>query len=134
MGIQNGEFIRILNKGGNHWITVTNIGVTNISSIHIFDNLGSSKSNFEMQTITASLVHTNTEQIVVKIEDVQLQEDSNSCGMFAIANAVALCLTEDPREIQFDFSNLISHLLHCLNRRELTGFPKLCENSKIFQD
>eukprot|EP00794_Sanderia_malayensis_P019327 gene19327-21251_t len=130
MDIQNGEFIQILNKGGNHWITVTNIGVTNISSIRIFDSLGSSKFDFEMQKIIASLVHTNTEQIVVKIEDIQLQEDSNSCGMFAIANAVALCLTEDPREIQFDLSNLRSHLLHCLNKREMTGFPKLCKNRK----
>ena len=46
--IENGEFVQVLNKGGNHWITVTTIGVNNLSSVRVFDSLGSSKCDFEM--------------------------------------------------------------------------------------
>ena len=33
--VQNGEFVQILNKGSNHWITVKNNGLGDMSSIRI---------------------------------------------------------------------------------------------------
>ena len=83
-----------------------------------------------MQSIIASLIHTKDQQILVKIEDVQNQEDSSSCGLFAIAYAVSLCLTDDPRQIQFDKNALRAHLLKCLVQRKMSRFPQLSGSRK----
>ena len=129
--IENGEFVQVLNKGGNHWITVTTIGVNNMSSVRVFDSLESSKFDFEMQSIIGSLVHTKSQEIIVKVEDVQHQEDSSSCGLFAIAYAVSLCFTDDPRQIQFDKNVLRAHLLQCLVQRKMSRFPQLSGSRKL---
>lgn len=125
--VQNGEFVQILNKGGNHWVTITNIGVTDMSTIRIYDSLGGKRFDHCMQKEIASLLHSNSPEITLKLEDVQNQQDGHSCGLFAIAFAVSLCHEEDPRRLTFDRSAMRKHLLNCLTKGEITPFPRKSE-------
>ena len=69
--IQNGEFVQILNKGSSHWVTITNIRVTDMSAIRIFDILAGKRFDHQIQMEIASLLHSNGPEITLKLEDVQ---------------------------------------------------------------
>ena len=51
------------------------------------------------------------------------QRNTSDCGIFAIANIVALLFKKDPLSITFDAKDMRSHLLACLEKGQLTPFP-----------
>eukprot|EP00795_Rhopilema_esculentum_P005790 gene5790-11078_t len=95
------------------------------SSVPVYDSLQNSRFDFQIQNVIASLIHSLKQEILIKVEDVQNQEDGNSCGLFAIAYAVTLCFADDPRQIHFDKSQMRNHLMKCLCKHEMTKFPQL---------
>ena len=128
--VENGEFIQILNHGNNHWITVTNIGMSTMSAVCVFDSLNGKRFSHEMQKIIASILHPNKTEVLMKVEDVQFQEDGHSCGLFAIAFAVSLCHGDDPRKLVYSQPEMRQHLLTCLQNGEILPFPILTDERK----
>lgn len=100
--IENGEFIQILNKNNNHWILVTNVGTEQFSYVRIVDSLGSKHLPLEIQNIIASMLHTPSPEIKLKFDDVQQQNDLNSCGLFAVAFATSLCFGKSVSTSNFE--------------------------------
>ena len=58
------------------------------------------------------------------IVPVQKQSDGNNCELFAIAFATDVLNGLSPVDSCFDVSLMCRHLLQCLERKELTVFPK----------
>ena len=56
--------------------------------------------------------------------DVQRQSGGSDCGLFAIANATALCGGLDPHLQNFEQSKMREHLKMCLFRNRLECFPE----------
>ena len=62
---------------------------------------------------------------LINSQPVQQQKNGNDCGLFAIAFAVDLANKMDPSKAQYDDKKLRQHLLHCLESRKVSPFPKI---------
>lgn len=121
--VESGEFIQILNKNNNHWILVTNVGTQQFSCVRIVDSLGSKHLPLEIQNIIASMLHSPSPEINLKFDDVHQQNDSNSCGLFAVAFATSLCFGQSVSTLIYDKSKMRSHLMQCLLAKKMSPFP-----------
>lgn len=61
--------------------------------------------------------------------NVQQQDNCNDCGIFAIANAIALFKSYNPQKIIYNASEMRNHLKKILNTNKLEMFP--CRNLNI---
>ena len=69
--VQEGEAVEILHSGGNHWITVSTVGVTH--SCVIFDSLYTELSPETKEQI-AALLATEKEEIILEYSNIQVSE------------------------------------------------------------
>ena len=119
--VEPDEFIQILHNGSNHWVTVSTIG-TKHPEVFVYDNMYT-KAPDRLQQQIAALLHTKEEAITLKFTKVNVQSNSNDCGVFAIAFATALCHGTSPAQLLFDESKMRHHLLKCLEQGCFTMFP-----------
>ena len=96
----------------SHWLTISNIGCPD-GTINVFDSLPNCalSINTELQ-IAAILFLTDYTQIRVNFVDVQIQGNSNDCGVNALAFATSLCCGDDPSKISYVSHKLREHLLN----------------------
>ena len=45
------------------------------------------------------------------------------CGLFAVANATALCIGDDPTSLVYNQDEMRDHLLSCLETETMAVFP-----------
>ena len=55
--------------------------------------------------------------------NVQVQQSSDSCGLFAIAMAYDICSGRDPCNLLYEESLMRNHLKTCFELRKLSQFP-----------
>jgi len=55
--------------------------------------------------------------------DVQQQTGGSDCGLFVLAFAYTLCAGAVPEKMKYKQSELGSHFLHCLTKKEMSSFP-----------
>ena len=79
--IPTSEFVQVLHVNGNHWITISNIGVSD-NSVNVYDSLYNGITQTTKEII-AKYVHK--EKVKINIINVQQQENDSDCGVFAIA-------------------------------------------------
>ena len=121
--VMNGEFIQIINKDNNHWITVSRIGINQPTIIKIYDSMRSHDYGIKMKGLFASLIHAKDPSILLAIENVQQQQYLCNCGLFAIAFATAESFGHSPKQINFDVPQMRPHLISCLEKGEISPFP-----------
>lgn len=118
-------FIQIINRttknSGSHWLTVTNIGCEE-GAINICDSSFSNIPSSEAEVL-CSLVDIKGVSLQANMLDVFQQDNSYDCGVYAIANMVAIAYRRDPTKQRFDKRNMRNHLLNCLERRHFEPFP-----------
>ena len=61
--------------------------------------------------------------LVVHIPPVQQQKGTTDCGLYAIAFAVHAAFGDDVKNLEFDQTQMRSHLLQCFRKKELVRFP-----------
>ena len=141
------EMVQILHSGGNHWITVSTIGSTSPSTVQVYDSLGKALpldtkkqvaailhspdkeinleyANVQVRIITInfySLLHRSS--FMVLFFDLQKQPNHSDCGLFAIANAMALCNGQTPEHLYYDVKGMRQHLAGCLEDKVFRHFP-----------
>ena len=120
--IEAGEFIQILHNGVDHWVVVSNIGVSRGSVVRVYD------SKYQYLTTTtelqlASLLNTPEPEITLEFVDVKKQCGSSDCGVYAVAFATALSLGQDPGALYFAESEMRRHLFNMLKEKKLKMFP-----------
>ncbi len=55
---------------------------------------------------------------------VQQQTGSSDCGVFAIANAVDICMGTNPENVRYDQGKIRAHLEDCFIKKSLCPFPR----------
>ena len=60
----------------------------------------------------------------INMVTMQCQKGNKDCGLFAIAVITSRAFGEDPSTVNYDQSNLRSHLVDCITKGELSLFPK----------
>ena len=61
--------------------------------------------------------------LVVHIPSVQQQQGSSDCGLYAIAFALHAACGDDMKDLEFNQTQMRSHLLECFRKKELVRFP-----------
>ena len=61
--------------------------------------------------------------LIVNKVTVQQQHGPVDCGLFAIANTVALCFGYEPNKILFRQDRMRNHLISCLEAGQFSMFP-----------
>ena len=54
------------------------------------------------------------------------QAGTSDCGLFAIANAAALCFGKNPAILHFNQALMRLHLVQCMEQKTITPFPLQC--------
>ncbi len=120
--IQTGEFVQVLNVYGSHWLTVSNLSCPP-GVIKIYDSMPNCALYSKTKRHIASIVMTKETSIEVQFVDVQIQSGVSDCGLFALAFSTSLCSGDDPAEFNYSQHEFRSHVLKCLECREITPFP-----------
>ena len=112
-------FVQIINRSprdmGTHWLVITNLGCQS-NEVRIFDSAFDNIPYLEEQVI-AKLINTKENELVMQ------QTNGNDCGLFAIANAITLCLGLNPCDLNYKVREMRGHLIKCLENKELKMFP-----------
>lgn len=122
-------FVQIINAGGSHWVTVTNIGCEE-NKIKVYDSLYRQLSAHN-KLMLALLLNTTFPNMVIEWPRMQKQEGTSDCGLFATAVAVSLCSGHNPSNQSYDQSVMREHLAMCFMCEELAVFPLSQSNCEV---
>ena len=114
--------VQVHHSGRDHW--VMSIQIEN-GNIYFLDSLGLKiKTSLEFQL--CKIYGQNKNRILIKIPEVQKQDNSIDCGLFAIkqtrSNFATMALKET--HINYDEKYMRDHLIYCLERGFISQFPK----------
>ena len=115
------EFVQCLNVSSNHWITVSTIGCPPGFS-NMYDSMHL-KTTTSLKTIIADMMFFDKKAIKIRNVHIQQQIGGSDCGLFAIANTVALYHGKDPGTLLFNQKVMREHLRKCFVAGILTEFP-----------
>ena len=118
--VVSGEFLQILHSGSDHWVCVSSIGCLP-GKVHLYDSLFHDVISQEIEEQTNDLLGGNL--IELQFVPVQQQTNNSDCGVFAIAFAVCLASSTDPKHVTFDTPKMHPHLAACLKAQKLSMFP-----------
>lgn len=140
IGKPNGRFVQLMHVNGNHWITLSNIEGNNPTQVYIYDSLDNGihiKSKIKVLKQIAQMLMTKMAHFSLHWADVQQQIDGVSCGLFAIANATALCERKCPSMYIWILDKMRSHVAACFKAENVTLFPftsESRENRKVTRE
>ena len=116
------NYIQILHTGADHWVTVC---IESDENAKVYDSMFHS-TTYIMKKQIASIMHTKSAQITLRIGQTQIQENSLDCGVYAIAFATELCYGADPSQLKYDAPyRLRMHLLDSLKQQKMNRFPSV---------
>ena len=116
------DFIQIINISNQHWVCASNV-LCMADTVEIYDSK-------PCHSIGAATLHTQIAKILKVREksfdlrhiDVQRQKGGSDCALFAMANAVTLCLGGDPHITGYMQKDLRPHLVNCFKAQKLNSF------------
>ena len=118
---QPNEFLQILNENGNHWVFISTIGCPP-ATVNVYDSLHGSLSS-QTRRLIADVLQCKASSFELRYQDVQWQSNGSDCGLFALANASALCNGVEPTTVSFDQYRMQKHLLSCFENCNMMPFP-----------
>ena len=113
--------------GTNHW-TMSFSSYKDENCVYYIDSLGANlkdlRNNVKIQL--SQIYRTSSSILQVKVPRVQQQPNSYDCGLFAIANVVEFCFNPNGfnTRVSYTVSKMREHLIECLERGNMTPFPK----------
>lgn len=112
---------RVFNVNENHWILISTIGCPPATD-NIYDSLHGNISS-HTQCLIADLLQCKASSFELRYQDVQWQSNGSDCGLFALANATALCNGVEPMTVSFDQCKMRKPLLSCFESCNTIPFP-----------
>lgn len=129
-------FVQIVNIRNSHWICLSNY-VSNTcikGKVNYYDSSSSSiKEGTEIpgivKKVSAALMFLEgNNSITIQVAKCKQQKGSYDCGLFAIANATALCFGLNPSSCIWKQSKMRTHLARCFKNGKMEMFPyDLCK-------
>ena len=116
------EFIQVLHSNKDHWLTISTIDCYPV--VKVYDSMNTAIPLSTKQQICS--IFMPTERLIsLEFVAVDRQNNSNDCGVFALAFATALCAGEDPQYLHFNTegTSMRDHLLQCLENGAIQPFP-----------
>ena len=118
--------IQIHNSGNMHWLVSTVVN----GEITVYDSLKPTIPSALSPQLQHVYGDKSGEPVRVKVYMCQKQNGESDCGLFAIANALALAKGVSLKTVVFSQLQMRSHLHNCLQNELLTMFPhKLIKNN-----
>ena len=102
-------------------MAVSNLGCKD-SKVNVFDCMTSTPTWGMVQQV-ASILATCKPAISLHNVDVQKQNGSEDCGLFAIPFALTLASGNSPGKYVFHQDLMRKHLLKCLTQQIISPFP-----------
>ena len=119
-------------NGSNHW--VASYQREKNGPVYLIDSLKSSKSlNANLSIQLSQIYNCELNNINVLIPDVQKQDNSSDCGVFAIAYITELALKSfdvDISNIRFITNSMREHLLGRFKGEKIEVFPKVKKDAE----
>ena len=116
------QYVQFLHVNGNHWITISNINVSGLSTpqsaVFVYDSMHGKLSDETKMLI--SKFHQG-KKLYIYVMNVQQQTNSSDCGPFAIAFAKSILSGQDPTKLAFHDPR--EHLLQNLPSNKIPQFP-----------
>ena len=114
--------VQLLHVNNNHWVCLSTMDCPP-DTICVYDSQNSTVVRPALQKQLATLVKPVSRSLTVNIMASQGQAGSSDCGIFAIANALALCSGDGPSSTHWSQDQMRAHLIACFKARALTPFP-----------
>ena len=111
--------VQIFNVNSNHWIVAATAKVR--KSVRVYDSAHTS-----LDQVSATMMNNfyHCQYTNIKMVAVQKQHaGSNDCGVFAIANAIAITFGEDPSVLHYNQTLMRTHLIERLTTKSIEAFP-----------
>ena len=108
-------------RKATHKVTVSTIGCI-AGEVNVFDSMPPAPTT-DLLNQVAALLCSPQDTVKVKYIDVQMQDGSSDCGLFAIAFATTLANGIQPGRCFFNQGAMRSHLMKCLQEQNMTEFP-----------
>ena len=121
--IVRGEFVQVLHDGALHWVCVSNVGCKEDGCVNVYDSLNKGKITLHMKKQVASMLFHRGPVIKLNVQQVQQQDNSVDCGVFAVAYATSILHGQNPEDLNYDTCSLRQHLLTCISSGIFTPFP-----------
>ena len=104
------------------WVCASNINCPP-GIVDVYDSIPSySIGSQSLYLQLAAILQTQEPLFHIHFVDIQCQSGGSPCGLFAIANATALCGGLDPHLQNFEQSKMREHLKKCFLRNRLECF------------
>ena len=91
--------------------------------IKIFDCNGGKELPKSTLKLISDLLQTQENQFSVEFVDVQMQEGSHDCGLFAVAYITSICNGQDPAIVLYKQNATRKHILNGIEDGVMTAFP-----------
>lgn len=127
------NFIQILHINSSHWITISTIGCQK-GEVIVYDSRYSSLTLKTKLQIACIMKGFNLMTLKFLIANSHQQNDSCSCGLFAIAAATELSHGSDPCLCHWHVPSMRQHLLACLENGSMVPFPRDDQRAREKQD
>ena len=110
-----------------HWVMSCSFG----GNVTVYDSANTTLTpplRRQLARVYSLLASGPDKLIEVTVKRCQKQIGGNDCGLFAVANAVALLRGVDPATVKFQQPKMRQHLQECLEKHVLTMFPHSTSN------
>ena len=118
-------FVRLLKIRQNHWVCVSNMGC-DAGTVKIYDSLHRIQDCWAINNqcqLAWMLFGQNQQPLTLHWVNIQHQTGGSDGGLFAIANATALCAGKDPVMCGYLQSCMRRHLAVCFSAARMVLFP-----------
>ncbi|XP_053382469.1 uncharacterized protein LOC128549555 [Mercenaria mercenaria] len=130
---QSAPSAQIHYNGSHHWLMSYQISEN--EPVCILDSLKSQRTLNNSLAIQLSQIYDNhKDSLKALIPEIQRQENSSDCGVFAVAYLTELLMTNftvDVSTIRFDISKMRAHLYECISKCSFSAFPKINKMPKM---
>ena len=116
------QFVQIVNVNKNHWIALSTVGCQK-ACIRIYDCNGGKELPKSTLKLISALLQTQEDQFAVEFIDVQMQEGSHDCGLFAVAYITSICNGQDPAVLLYKQNATRKHILKSIEDGVMSVFP-----------
>lgn len=115
--------VQIIHVSGCHWACLSNC-FCDSAEIDLYDCLHTiPRENDGVMKQACTILKSEKSFATVNVINVQFQDGSCDCGLFAIAMAFDLCCGRDPFLQNYEQSKMREHLHCCLEKKQLVAFP-----------
>ena len=124
--LPSGDAMQIHHVPG-HWLMSCCYG----GSVTVYDSMTPSLTTCLKQQLQAVYKQMGSSgKVTIILRSCQRQVGSHDCGLFAIANAIALANGTNPATVSFYQNQMRQHLLDCLESQCLTMFPHVARHGQ----